>query len=162
MACKYLDESWSPKFIVITAVKRHHTRFFQLKSPDNVPPGTVIDNEVCHPRHNDFYKCAHAAPIGTLRPVHYHVLLDEIGFPVYELQELVHSLSYVYQRGHSAISDVAPVRYARLLAAQMLEVISSDEMPKASRDGGSASSGWSPLQGLPKLHGNVCNSMFFC
>ena len=32
---------------------------------------------------------------GTTRPTHYHVLLDEIGFSPDDLQELVHSLSYV-------------------------------------------------------------------
>lgn len=32
---------------------------------------------------------------GTTRPTHYHVLLDEVGFSADELQELVHSLSYV-------------------------------------------------------------------
>jgi len=32
---------------------------------------------------------------GTSRPTHYHVLLDEIGFSADDLQELVHSLSYV-------------------------------------------------------------------
>ena len=33
---------------------------------------------------------------GTTRPTHYHVLYDEIGFTPDDLQELVHSLSYVY------------------------------------------------------------------
>ncbi|KAJ6864172.1 protein argonaute 4A-like [Populus alba x Populus x berolinensis] len=37
-ACKFLDESWSPKFTVIVAQKNHHTKFFQDGSPDNVPP----------------------------------------------------------------------------------------------------------------------------
>lgn len=32
---------------------------------------------------------------GTTRPTHYHVLLDEVGFSADDLQELVHSLSYV-------------------------------------------------------------------
>lgn len=32
---------------------------------------------------------------GTTRPTHYHVLLDEVGFSPDDLQELVHSLSYV-------------------------------------------------------------------
>lgn len=32
---------------------------------------------------------------GTTRPTHYHVLLDEVGFTADDLQELVHSLSYV-------------------------------------------------------------------
>lgn len=42
---------------------------------------------------------------GTSRPVHYHVLVDEIGFPVDDLQKLVLSLSYVYQRSTTATSD---------------------------------------------------------
>ncbi|XP_071686025.1 protein argonaute 4-like isoform X2 [Rutidosis leptorrhynchoides] len=62
-ACKFLDENWCPKFLVIIAQKNHHTKFFQPGSPDNVPPGTVIDNKVCHPRNNDFYMCAHAGMI---------------------------------------------------------------------------------------------------
>ncbi|XP_043809276.1 protein argonaute 4 isoform X2 [Manihot esculenta] len=94
-ACKFLDEKWNPKFVVIVAQKNHHTKFFQKGSPDNVPPGTVIDNKVCHPRNNDFYLCAHAGMIGTTRPTHYHVLLDEVGFSADDLQDLVHSLSYV-------------------------------------------------------------------
>lgn len=32
---------------------------------------------------------------GTTRPTHYHVLHDEIGSPPDDLQEFVHSLSYV-------------------------------------------------------------------
>jgi len=32
---------------------------------------------------------------GTTRPTHYHILHDEIGFNPDDLQELVHSLSYV-------------------------------------------------------------------
>lgn len=38
-ACKFLDEKWCPKFLVIVAQKNHHTKFFQQGSPDNVPPG---------------------------------------------------------------------------------------------------------------------------
>lgn len=38
-ACKFLDEKWSPTFVVIVAQKNHHTKFFQPGSPDNVPPG---------------------------------------------------------------------------------------------------------------------------
>ncbi|KAL2497839.1 Protein argonaute 4 [Abeliophyllum distichum] len=94
-ACKFLDAKWSPKFTVVVAQKNHHTKFFQSNSPDNVPPGTVIDTGICHARNNDFYMCAHAGMIGTTRPTHYHVLYDEIGFSADDLQELVHSLSYV-------------------------------------------------------------------
>ncbi|KAJ0105763.1 hypothetical protein Patl1_18837 [Pistacia atlantica] len=44
-ACKFLDEKWCPKFVVIAAQKNHHTKFFQSGFP-----GTVLDNRVCHPK----------------------------------------------------------------------------------------------------------------
>lgn len=41
---------------------------------------------------------------GTTRPTHYHILHDEMHFAADDLQDLVHSLSYVYQRSTTAIS----------------------------------------------------------
>ncbi|KAI7754377.1 hypothetical protein M8C21_025609, partial [Ambrosia artemisiifolia] len=164
-ACKFLDDKWCPKFLVIIAQKNHHTKFFQPGSPDNVPPGTVIDNKVCHPRNNDFYMCAHAGMIGTTRPTHYHVLYDEIGFSADDLQELVHSLSYVYQRSTTAISVVAPICYAHLAATQMSQFMKfEDRSETSSSHGGTGvtSAAAVPVQQLPKLQENVCNSMFFC
>ncbi|KAJ6727540.1 EUKARYOTIC TRANSLATION INITIATION FACTOR 2C [Salix purpurea] len=135
-ACNFLDENWCPKFMVIIAQKNHHTKFFQSGSPDNVPPGTVIDNKVCHPRNNDFYMCAQAGMIGTTRPTHYHVLHDELGFSADDLQELVHSLSYVYQRSTTAVSLVAPVCYAHLAASQMAQFIKFDDLSDTSSSHG--------------------------
>uniref|UniRef100_A0A8R7VDU1 Protein argonaute 4B n=1 Tax=Triticum urartu TaxID=4572 RepID=A0A8R7VDU1_TRIUA len=151
-ACKFLDETWEPKYTVIVAQKNHHTRFFQTGCPDNVPPGTVVDKEVCHPKNFDFYMCAHAGMIGTSRPTHYHVLHDEIGFTADELQEFVHSLSYVYQRSTTAISVVAPIMYAHLAAAQVGTFVKFEDM----------SAGSIPVPELPRLHENVRSSMFFC
>ncbi|KAI5406996.1 protein argonaute 4 [Lathyrus oleraceus] len=162
-ACKFLDENWNPKFAVIVAQKNHHTRFFQPNAPENVPPGTVIDNKICHPRNYDFYLCAHAGMIGTSRPTHYHVLLDEIGFSPDELQELVHSLSYVYQRSTTAISVVAPICYAHLAATQLGQFMKfEDKSETSSSHGGLSAAGAVPVPQLPKLQENVCNSMFFC
>ncbi|KAJ4842473.1 Protein argonaute-4 [Turnera subulata] len=162
-ACKFLDEKWSPKFVVIVAQKNHHTKFFQSGSPDNVPPGTIIDNKVCHPKNNDFYLCAHAGMIGTTRPTHYHVLLDEVGFSADDLQELVHSLSYVYQRSTTAISVVAPVCYAHLAATQMGQFMKFEEHSETSSShGGVTSVGAVPVPQLPRLQENVRSSMFFC
>ncbi|KAI3886479.1 hypothetical protein MKW92_010272, partial [Papaver armeniacum] len=168
-ACEFLDKDsreeskWKPKFTVIIAQKNHHTKFFQKGSPDNVPPGTVIDTRICHPHNNDFYLCAHAGMIGTTRPTHYHVLWDEIGFSADNLQELVHSLSYVYQRSTTAISVVAPVCYAHLAAAQMLQFLKSDEMSESSSShGGVTYATGVPVPELPRLHRNVRSSMFFC
>ncbi|OAY58827.1 protein argonaute 4 [Manihot esculenta] len=162
-ACKFLDEKWNPKFVVIVAQKNHHTKFFQPGAPENVPPGTVIDNKVCHPRNYDFYLCAHAGMIGTTRPTHYHVLLDEVGFSADDLQELVHSLSYVYQRSTTAISVVAPICYAHLAATQMGTFMKfEDTSETSSSHGGVTSAGAVPVPQLPRLQEKVCNSMFFC
>ncbi|KAF0891619.1 hypothetical protein E2562_010604 [Oryza meyeriana var. granulata] len=162
-ACKFLDEKWSPKFTLIVAQKNHHTKFFQNGSPDNVPPGTVVDKQVCHPRNYDFYMCAHAGMIGTTRPTHYHVLHDEIGFSPDDLQELVHSLSYVYQRSTTAISVVAPICYAHLAAAQVGTFLKFEDMSDtSSSQGGHTSVGSIPVPELPRLHEKVRSSMFFC
>ncbi|XVF68614.1 hypothetical protein PTKIN_Ptkin11bG0015700 [Pterospermum kingtungense] len=162
-ACKFLDEEWDPKFVVIVAQKNHHTKFFQQGSPDNVPPGTVIDNKICHPKNNDFYLCAHAGMIGTTRPTHYHILFDEIGFSADDLQELVHSLSYVYQRSTTAISVVAPICYAHLAASQLGQFMKFEEASETSSSHGEVTApGAVPVVQLPKLNKNVCNSMFFC
>ncbi|PPR97303.1 hypothetical protein GOBAR_AA23366 [Gossypium barbadense] len=88
-------------------------------SPDNVLHGTVIDNKVCHPKNNDFYLGTHAGMIGTTRQTHYHVLLDQAGFSADDLQEFVHSLSYMYQMSTTAIFFVPPICYAHLAASQL-------------------------------------------
>ncbi|KAL0897547.1 hypothetical protein Bca101_081508 [Brassica carinata] len=162
-ACKLLDENWNPKFLLLVAQKNHHTKFFQTNSPDNVPPGTIIDSKICHPKNNDFYLCAHAGMIGTTRPTHYHVLYDEIHFSPDELQELVHSLSYVYQRSTTAISVVAPICYAHLAAAQLGTFMKfEDQSETSSSHGGVTAPGPISVAQLPKLKDNVANSMFFC
>ncbi|OIT08622.1 PREDICTED: protein argonaute 4-like [Nicotiana attenuata] len=162
-ACKFLDEKWSPKFTVIIAQKNHHTKFFQPGDPNNVPPGTIIDNKVCHPRNYDFYLCAHAGMIGTTRPTHYHVLYDEIGFSPDDLQELVHNLSYVYQRSTTAISVVAPICYAHLAATQMGQWMKFEDTSETSSSrGGVTNAGPVTVPQLPKLEEKVSSSMFFC
>ncbi|KAI3454374.1 hypothetical protein Pfo_011037 [Paulownia fortunei] len=156
-ACNFLEEKWRPKFTVIVSQRRHHTKFFDANSGANVSPGTVIDNKVCDLQCTNFYVCAHAARIGTSRPTHYHVLLDEIGFSSDDLQELIHSLSYVFQRSNNAISEVAPVRYARLAAAKISQVIKHVNLLNTSE----SQEGYFPGYQLPKMHKNVSSSMFF-
>ncbi|KAK6123580.1 hypothetical protein DH2020_042669 [Rehmannia glutinosa] len=147
-ACNFLEENWRPKITVIVSQRRHHTKFFDPNSGANVLPGTIVDNKVCDLECTNFYVCAHAARMGTLRPTHYHVLLDEIGFSSDDLQELIHSLSYFFQRSNNAISEVAPVRYARLAAAKISQIIAHDKILNTGYQ-------------LPKVHKNVSSSMFF-
>ncbi|OIT31687.1 protein argonaute 4a [Nicotiana attenuata] len=83
--------------------------------------------------------------------------------PADDMQELVHSLSYVYQRSTTAISVVAPICYAHLAAAQMSQFIKFDELSETSSShGGVTAVGGAPVPTLPRLHRNVRSSMFFC
>ncbi|VVB07350.1 unnamed protein product [Arabis nemorensis] len=151
-AYQHLGETDVPKFTVIVAQKNHHTKLFQAnKGTENVPAGTVVDTKIVHPTNYDFYMCAHAGIIGTSRPAHYHVLLDEIGFSPDDMQNLIHSLSYVNQRSTTATSIVAPVRYAHLAAAQVAQFIKFEDI---SEEG--------IVPELPHLHRNVASNMFFC
>ncbi|KAG1327188.1 putative protein argonaute 16 [Cocos nucifera] len=160
---EHLGETTLPKFTVIVAQKNHHTKLFQAGGAENVPPGTVVDTKVVHPRNYDFYMCAHAGMIGTSRPTHYHVLVDEIGFSADDLQKLVHALSYVYQRSTTAVSIVAPICYAHLAAAQISQFIKFEDFSETSSGQGPVTaSGQSAIPELPQLHPNVCSSMFFC
>ncbi|KGN47971.1 protein argonaute 16 isoform X1 [Cucumis sativus] len=162
-AYQHLGEVNIPKFTVIIAQKNHHTRFFLPGASENVPPGTVVDTKVVHPKNYDFYMCAHAGMIGTSRPAHYHVLLDEIGFSPDDLQNFVHSLSYVYQRSTTALSIAAPICYAHLAAAQMSQFIKFEELSETSSErGGVTSLGSLSIPELPRLHDDVNGSMFFC
>ncbi|XP_015881205.3 protein argonaute 16 [Ziziphus jujuba] len=162
-AYMHLGEADIPKFTVIIAQKNHHTKLFQAKAPDNIPPGTIVDTKIVHPRNYDFYLCAHAGMIGTSRPAHYHVLVDEIGFSPDDLQNFIHSLSYVYQRSTTAISIVAPICYAHLAAQQMGQFIKFEDLSETSSGHASiTSSGAVPIPELPRLHESVRSSMFFC
>ncbi|KAK2443088.1 Protein argonaute 16 [Trifolium repens] len=159
-AYKYLGKFDVPKFTVIVAQKNHHIKLFQANALENVPPGTVVDTKIVHPRNYDFYMCTHAGMLGTSRPVHYHVLLDEIGFSPDGLQNLINSLSYVNQRSTTATSIVAPISYAHHAAAQMGQFLKFDELSEASLS--PDSEGNIPIPELPRLHKDVRTSMFFC
>ncbi|PPS18550.1 hypothetical protein GOBAR_AA02027 [Gossypium barbadense] len=112
-----LTRSGTLKIVVIVVRKTIIPSFFQQGSPDNVLHGTVIDNKVCHPKNNDFYLGTHAGMIGITRQTHYHVLLDQAGFSADDLQEFIHSISYMYQRSTTTIFVVAPICYAHLAAS---------------------------------------------
>ncbi|XP_061342439.1 protein argonaute 16 [Gastrolobium bilobum] len=159
-AYQHLGEVNVPKFTVIVAQKNHHTKLFLDNDMKNVPPGTVVDTKIVHPRNYDFYMCSHAGIIGTSRPVHYHVLLDEIGFSADGLQNMIHSLCYVNQRSTTATSIVAPICYAHLAAAQMGQFLNFDDLSETSSS--LTSEGNVPIPELPRLPKSVRSSMFFC
>ena len=53
---------------------------------------------------------------GTVRPAHYHVLLDENGLTADQLQTFTHHLCYTYCRCTRSVSVCPPAYYAHLAA----------------------------------------------
>ena len=81
----------------------------------NCPSGTVIDTDIVHPTEFDFYLQSHGGLLGTSRPCHYSVLLDENKFAPDALQQLSFSLCHVYARSTRAVSLPSPVYYADIV-----------------------------------------------
>ncbi|KAL8404858.1 hypothetical protein RB594_009658 [Gaeumannomyces avenae] len=109
----------SPRITVIVATKRHHIRFFPRENGagdrnGNPLPGTVVEREVTHPFHYDFYLCSHVAIQGTARPVHYHVIHDEVKMSPDELQKMIYQQCYQYARSTTPVSLHPAVYYAHL------------------------------------------------
>lgn len=109
-----------PKFTVVVATKRHHIRFFpqQGDKNGNPLPGTLVEKEVTHPFMWDFYLCSHVAIQGTARPVHYHIILDEMGVPVNEFQKMIYHQCYSYARSTTPVSLHPAVYYAHLAGSR--------------------------------------------
>ena len=86
-ACAELG--FNPTITLIVVGKEHKFVFFpeasvaeggQPPRNPNCPPGTVIDTVVTSPVEWDFYLCSHQGILGTSKPAHYNVLLDENNF----------------------------------------------------------------------------------
>jgi len=121
-ACARAGISPMPKLTVIIVGKRHHVRFFPPPNgadrSGNCPAGTVVDREVTNPVEFDFYLQSHGGLLGTSRPAHYNVLLDENHFQADGLQQLSFALCHVYARSTRSVSIPAPVYYADIVCSR--------------------------------------------
>jgi eukaryotic translation initiation factor 2C len=80
-----LKKSPNVNITVVVVGKRHHIRFYPLKSEEwdrwgnnNTYPGTFVDKLVTSPYYQDFYLQSHSGIKNTARPAHYFCLTDEI------------------------------------------------------------------------------------
>lgn len=78
----------------------------------NCRAGTVIDSEIVHPFFSDFYLMSHGGLLGTSRPTHYTVLLDEAKLGPDQLQATTYYLAYIYARSTRSVSIASPAYYA--------------------------------------------------
>ncbi|KAI0313100.1 Piwi-domain-containing protein [Amylostereum chailletii] len=114
---------YHPTLSIVICGKRHHARFYPTSDENadkngNTRPGTVLDKGVTSVLDFDFYLQAHAGLQGTVRPTHYVVIYDENKLGADDIQQGVHSSSYLYARATKAVSLIPPAYYADLVCEQ--------------------------------------------
>ena len=123
-----------PRISIVVCGKRHHTRFYpkdtdSTDSKSNCPAGTVVDRSITESRNWDFFLQPHQCLMGTARPCHYFVAIDEI-FNTFKvklphktsadaLEELTHNMCHLFGRATKAVSLCPPAYYADLLCTRM-------------------------------------------
>lgn len=172
--------NYKPPITFAVVQKRHHTRLFHNESrnsrsgpsemvgignlEENIPPGTVVDTVITHPREFDFYLCSHWGVKGTSRPTHYHILWDENHFTSDEVQKLVYSLCYTFVRCTKPVSLVPPAYYAHLAAYRGRLYLERSEFTGFTSGNNCTLSRAAPPKTtpLPKLSESVKKLMFYC
>ncbi|KAK5745797.1 hypothetical protein LTR17_001299 [Elasticomyces elasticus] len=108
-----------PEITAVIVVKRHHTRFYpkNITSSDNgkdgnCPPGTIVDTSITSPYYLDFFLQSHNPLIGTGKPAHYFVVVNEMNLTSEQLQRLTNNICYLYGRSTNAVSYASPAYYA--------------------------------------------------
>eukprot|EP00210_Caulerpa_lentillifera_P003566 g3401.t1 len=137
-----------PPITFINIQKRHHTRLFPKSQCNhftgNVMPGTVVDSVITSPFGLDFFLCSQAGIQGTVRPAHYHVLVDENNLGADAIQIMCYWMCYMSCRCTKAISVPAPAVYAHLAAMRgriLAGEESDDDSSLLGGAGGSTASG---------------------
>jgi hypothetical protein len=145
-----------PNITIIIVGKRHHTRFYPTKEGDadrscNPKNGTVVDRGITEAHNWDFFLQAHTAIQGTARPAHYYIILDEIFSkqkpkPPHQntadiLEDLTHSMCYLFGRATKAVSICPPAYYADLVCERARCYLSSLFNTPAQSVAGESSTG---------------------
>ncbi|KAL3693195.1 hypothetical protein R1sor_006846 [Riccia sorocarpa] len=115
----------SVKLVHLVAIKRHHTRFTNPVTNDGIQPGMVVNALPISPLQTSFYMCSHLHPLkstnpaerakrGVCRTTLYHVLVNQLGISLPELQTMMYHLCYTYERGTRSLSMVPAIHYAHL------------------------------------------------
>eukprot|EP01024_Parvocaulis_polyphysoides_P055844 TRINITY_DN5785_c0_g2_i2.p1 TRINITY_DN5785_c0_g2~~TRINITY_DN5785_c0_g2_i2.p1 ORF type:complete len:596 (-),score=85.06 TRINITY_DN5785_c0_g2_i2:645-2432(-) len=135
-AFQRLEEGYAPPITYVIVNKTHSVRFFPEANSDdtvgrsrNVMPGTVVDGEITHPHHFDYYLVSHQGIQGTSRPIHYTVILDENRFGSDAMQLMTYWMTYTFCRCTRSVSVVPPVYYANEVCKKGVGIQMRDEVP---------------------------------
>ena len=179
-----------PYITIVVVGKRHHTRFYptDLREADdrsgNPKNGTIVDRGITEARSWDFYLQAHSSGLGTARPAHYYIILDEIFRRTFKLRKtrepfkhaadmienLTHNLCYMFGRATKAVSICPPAYYADLVCERArcyLSNVFDGSTPAASVSEGTEGQGQGqdqPLQQMRedvRIHERLRDTMFY-
>ncbi|KAH9992243.1 argonaute-like protein [Russula compacta] len=172
-ACTNLG--FNPTITLVIVGKRHRVVFFPAGDADqsgNCPAGTVIDTDVVSPAHFDYYLYGHEGRLGTSKPAHYTVLVDENKFTADDLQSVSFALCHVYARCTRSVSIPAPVYYAHNVCKraknhydpeQSLRLAMSDISTETTDPTQTAASTADEFQrGFRQTHERMAKTMYFC
>ncbi|KAH9165409.1 Piwi-domain-containing protein [Lactarius sanguifluus] len=177
---------YRPVLSIVVCGKCHHARFFPTDSKyadrnGNTRPGTVVDKGITSVVDFDFYLQAHAGLQGSVKSTHYIVLYDESSLTADDVQQGVHTASYLYARATKAVSLVPPAYYADIVCERarywIHEFLLADTQDNDD-DASSSSTGASTPKGADSatenhvfaaaerawgsgLHANLRDSMFY-
>eukprot|EP01117_Protostelium_nocturnum_P014796 TRINITY_DN5665_c1_g1_i1.p1 TRINITY_DN5665_c1_g1~~TRINITY_DN5665_c1_g1_i1.p1 ORF type:complete len:859 (+),score=221.64 TRINITY_DN5665_c1_g1_i1:88-2664(+) len=108
-----------PLLTYVIVQKRNHLRTFRPDESGNIfnpPVGTYISSEVVDTNYPNFFMYSHKAVIGTARPTHYQVILNEIKLDTKKLAEFTFALAHLHQGCTKSISVPAPALLAHKAA----------------------------------------------
>ncbi|KUJ21325.1 stem cell self-renewal protein Piwi, partial [Mollisia scopiformis] len=114
--------NYMPKITLVVVGKRHHSRFYPANKPEDsrsLCAGHVMDTNVVIPHAFNFYLQSHDSALGTAKPAHYVVIVDESGYGGGKLQEVTNDLCSLGSRSMNTLSVCTPARYADLLCNRL-------------------------------------------
>ena len=167
-----------PNITIVIVGKRHHTRFYPTTLNDadrssNPKNGTVVDRGVTEARNWDFFLQSHTALQGTARPAHYYIVHDEIFSkrevpPPFQnvadvLEDLTHSMCYLYGRATKAVSICPPAYYADIVCERArcyLTGLFDGTTPSGSVSGDGRGAPAAKKEDV-LIHRNLRNTMFY-
>lgn len=160
-ACHELEAGYRPTVTFVVVQKRHHTRFFPMRTDQadrsgNCFAGTLVESQITHPTEFDFYLQSHAGLQGTSRPTHYNVLYDENKFTPDALQNLTYKLCYLFCRATRSVRVVPVVYYADIMCERArFHAKGENFSDTASTDSGASEKSYARV--MPEL----ANVMYF-
>ena len=164
-ACKLEGgESYMPKLTAIVVQQRTKARF-ATQSNQQVPPCTIINQDIVGADGKDWYMVSQHGLQGTARPCHYHTIHDDTGTEPMLLQRLTLELCHLYARATKIVSRPAPVYYAHR-AAFLAQYYKDDYKEERHFEAGSTTStgsGGSNASSIQEiaLGQNIASTVYF-